>query len=159
MKAKIRTPLVILGQIGRDKFKAEVYPGARLIVCSGEPFGGFLPNDGTEERARIIAKQLLGHWVFVIFRFWFYVEVQTTYREISFTKVTGLTWSGRNDSRSYRSLTPEEAKKVEPFIQSLRKQFEIQKESQKPEWEKNLDALSQNPDPQFVRTPPPNASH
>lgn len=129
MKAKVGTPLVILGQVGRNKFKAEVYPRARLIVCSSEPYGELLPNSATEERARIIATQLLGHWVLVIFRFWLYVEAQTAYREVWFTKVTGLTWSGRHDSTNYRSLTPSEAKKVEPFIQSFQDEAKSRNQS------------------------------
>lgn len=123
MKAKARTPVVIVGQVGRNRFKAEVYPLDCLIVCFSEPRGGLLPNAATEERARIIAKQLFIRRPFIplIFRFWLYVEVQTCLDKISVTKVTGLKRRGRGLYAEYADLTPREAKKVEPFIQSLRK--------------------------------------
>lgn len=156
MKAKVRTPLVIVGQVGRNKFKAEVYPLDCLIVCSSEPCGGLLPNNDTEERARIIAKQLFIRRPLVplIFRFWLYVEVQTCFDELFVRKIVGLKRRGRGLYADYEDLTPREAKKVEPFIQPLRKQFELEKESQKLEWAKKLDALSKLR-PQFVRTLPP----
>jgi hypothetical protein len=147
MILKDKMPVVIVGQVGRNNFKAEVYPRARLIVCFREPFGEPLPNIDTEERARIIAEQLfVRHWTIVIFRFWLYVEVQTCFREIRFSKITGLTWSRRKDLANYKVLTPKEANRIEPFIQSLREQFEIHKESQKPEWVKKLER-SENPPP------------
>lgn len=159
MKAKVRTPLMIVGQVGRNKFKAEVHPHARLIVCSSEPCGGLLPNNDTEERARIIAKQLFIRRPLVplMFRFWLYVEVQTCFDEILVRKIVGLKRRGRGLYADYEDLTAREAKKVEPFIQSLRQQFEIQKESQKPEWARKLDALSRL-NPHFVRTLPPSAT-
>jgi hypothetical protein len=160
MKAKVRTPIAIVGQVGRNKFKAEVYPLDCLIVCSPEPCGGLLPNHDTEERARIIARQLFIRRPFIplIFRFWLYVEVQTCFDELFVTKIVGLKRRGRGLYADYEDLTPKEAKKVEPFLQSLRKQFEIQKESQKPEWAKRLVAPPRFPS-EVVSTPPPNASH
>jgi hypothetical protein len=159
MKAKARTPVVIVGQVGRNKFKAEVYPLDCLIVCFSEPCGGLLPNNDTEERARIIAKQLFIRRPFIplIFRLWLYVEVQTCFDEILVRKTVGLKRRGRGLYADYEDLTAREAKKVEPFIQSLRQQFEIQKESQKPERARKLDALSKLR-PQFVRTLPPSAT-
>lgn len=160
MKAKVRTSIVIVGQVERHKFKAEVYPLNCLIVCSSEPCGEILPGSKTEERARIIAKQLFIRHPFIplIFRFWLYVEVQTCSPELCVRKIVGLKRRGRGLYAAYQDLTPREAKKVEPFIQSLRKQFEIQKESQQPEWAKRL-AAPRKFSSKVVSTPPPNASH
>jgi hypothetical protein len=110
-------------------------------VCSSEPFGELLPNSATEERARIIAKELLVHHrTVVVFRFWLYVEVQTAYDELRFRRITGLTWRRRN-SGWYEMLTPKEAQKIQPFIQSLRNQFQIKQEKQKAEWVKSMEDL------------------
>lgn len=122
MKLKITTPLVIVGQVGRHKFKAEVHPHARLIVCSSERFGGFLPNTDAEARARIIAARLfMRHAPLAsMFGVWLFIEAQTCFGDVRLAKVTGLKGNGGGWRAEYQDLTPEEAKRVEPFIQSLK---------------------------------------
>jgi|DewCreStandDraft_4_1066084.scaffolds.fasta_scaffold01423_38 hypothetical protein len=140
MNAKVKTPLVIVGQIGRYKFKAEVHPRARLIICSSERFGGFLPNSDAEARARIIARRLFMSRapLAAFFRFWRFVEVQTCFGDVRLTRVSGLKGNSGGFTAEYHDLTPREAKKVEPFFQSLRDEAKSR--------------------PQFVETLPPSAT-
>jgi hypothetical protein len=156
MKPKVKTPVVMVGQVGRNKFKAEIHFHPRVIVCSCEPLDALLSNNDTEERARIIAKRFLGRSAPMtsLFRLWLFIEVQTCLDEILVRKVTGLKGRGRGRCADYEELTTREAKVVEPFIHPLREQFEKEKESQKPEWARKLDALSKLR-PQSVRTLPP----
>ncbi len=158
MKAKAKTSRVFVGQVGRNKFKAEFYFHPGVIVCSSEPLDALLPNNDTEERGRIIAKRFFGRSAPLtsLFKLPLFIEVHTCLDEILVRKVTGLKGRGRGRRAAYEELTTKEAKMVEPFLQPLREQFEIQKESQKPEWARKLDALSKSR-PQFVRTLPPSA--
>ena len=142
MKVKINTPLVIVGQVGRNKFKADVHPQARVIVCASEPLGGLLPNGDPENRARFIAKRLrLGRVSLSMFlRFWLYVEAQTCYGEVTLKRIRMNRQCGPL-AAGFEDLTPEEASKVEPLIQSMREQLAAQVESQKPEWARKMDGL------------------
>ena len=158
MKVKINTPLVIIGQVGRNKFKAEVHPQARVIVCSSEPLGGLLPNNDTEERARFIAKRLfLRHApLSMMFRFWLYAEAQTCFGEVELLRIRSQRQHGR-DCASYHGLTAKDARKVQPLVQSMREQLESRIQGQKPEWARKLDALG-NVQAESVRTPSPSAT-
>jgi hypothetical protein len=120
MKLKINTPLVIVGQVGRNKFKAEVHPQARVIVCSSEPSGGLLPNNDTEKRARFIARRLLLRRapLSMFLRFWLYVEAQTCFGEVTLKRIGSKRQQG-TVCTAYDDLTPEEASKVQPLIESL----------------------------------------
>ena len=158
MKLKINTPLVIVGQVGRNKFKAEVHPQARVIVCSSEPLGGLLPNGDTEQRARFIAKRLLLRHapLSMFFRFWLYVEAQTGFGEVELLRIRSQRQHGR-DCASYHGLTAKEGSKVQPLVQSMREQLESWVESQKPEWARRMDAL-RKAQPKSVSTPSPSAT-
>ena len=158
MKIKITTPLVIVGQVGRNKFKAEVHPQARVIVCSSEPVGELLPNNDTEERARFIAKRLFMRHapLSMLFRFWLYVEAQTCFGDVTLKRIGSKRQNGQLCT-TYEDLTPEEAKKVQPLIQSARDQLESRIESQKPEWAGKLDALSKV-QAESVSTPSPSVT-
>jgi len=158
MKLKINTPLVIVGQVGRNKFKAEVHPQVRVIVCSSEPLGGLLPNNDTEERARFIAKRLFLRRapLSMFLRFWLYVEAQTGFGEVELLRVRSQRQHGR-DCASYHGLTAKEGRKVQPLVQSMREQLESWVESQKPEWAGRMDAL-RRAQPKSVSTPSPSAT-
>jgi hypothetical protein len=158
MKLKINTPIVNVGQVGRNKFKAEVHPQARVIICSSEPVGELLPNNDTEERARFIAKRLfLRHApLSMMFRFWLYVEAQTCFGEVTLKRIGSKRQNGKLCT-TYEDLTPEEAKKVQPLIQSTRDQLESRIQGQKPESARKLDALG-NVQAESVRTPSPSAT-
>ena len=158
MKLKINTPLVIVGQVGRNKFKAEVHPQARVIICSSEPVGELLPNNDTEERARFIAKRLFLRRapLSMFLRFWLYVEAQTGFGEVELLRIRSQRQHGR-DCASYHGLTAKEGRKVQPLVHSMREQLESWVESQKPEWARRVNAL-RKAQPKSVSTPSPSAT-
>lgn len=117
------THYTVHGQIGDDKYRAEIHPQERVILCSSGAFGGLLKNADTERRASDIAKRALTeHRRAVIFddvplfNGWRFVEVQTCFEYIRLAKVTGLkAFAGRSNA-IYNDLSPEDKTIVAPLI-------------------------------------------
>lgn len=116
-------PVLILGQIGPDRFKAEIHPKERVVLCSGEFLNEPLKTSDAERRASLIGKRLLTHhWLFLnfkdwlCFKNWLFVEVQTCFGKPQFAKVTGLRIRNGGRSARYEDLSPEEDQLIQPLI-------------------------------------------
>jgi hypothetical protein len=92
----------------------------------------------------------------MMFRFWLYVEAQTCFGDFTLKRIGSKRQNGELCT-TYEDLTPEEAKKVQPLIQSTRDQLESRIQGQKPESARKLDALG-NVQAESVRTPSPSAT-
>ena len=106
---------LITGTIAGNPYRAEIYPKERIILCSSGVLGGLLPNADTEKRACDIVKRALWeHGLIIIyarlpiFKDWLFVEVQTCFPKVQFTKVTGLPLFGCKPTAAYAPLSPTE---------------------------------------------------
>lgn len=125
MKPKTKAPVLIVGQIDGNAFQAEVHSQARVIVCSSQPFGRLLPNADTEARVRFIARKLSkpSPPLWLLFRFWLLVEVQTCFGDVRVKRITRQAKSGGADGLAYQEPTPEQTQRIAPFIQSFHEQL------------------------------------